>query len=62
MSPRAAWNWTFTGWVLFTVSAAFFTVGAVRDGGLIELAASLSFLLACVMFIIPAIADRPRDD
>jgi len=53
---------TFAGWVLFTVSAAFFTVGALRDGGLIELVASLTFLLACVVFMVPAIMNRPRSD
>lgn len=50
------------GWILFTVSAVFFTVGAVRDGGAVELVASSTFLLACVLFVVPAVANRPRDD
>ncbi|MDX2381437.1 MAG: hypothetical protein QNM02_16960 [Acidimicrobiia bacterium] len=62
LGPRSSWRLTFAGWVLFTVSAAFFTVGALRDGGLIELVASLTFLLACVVFMVPAIMNRPRSD
>lgn len=48
------------GWVLFTVSAVFFTVGAVRDGGAVELVASLTFLVACALFLVPAVMNRPR--
>ena len=62
MSPRSAWTLTFFGWVLFTVSAIFFCVGAVRDGGIIELVASWSFLLACVVFMVPVVMNRPRRD
>lgn len=47
---------------MFTVSAIFFCVAAVRDGGLIGLAASSSFLVACVVFIVPAVLNRPRSD
>ncbi len=48
------------GWVLFTVSALFFVVSALRSGGPVEMLASVTFLLACLLFMIPAIADRPR--
>lgn len=60
MSPRTRWTLTFVGWLLFSVSAIFFTVGAARSGSLIELAASLSFLFACGMFIVPVVVERPR--
>ncbi len=53
---------TFVGWLLFTVSAVFFSVGAIRDGGVIELVASLAFLLACVVFLVPNVVNRPRRD
>lgn len=60
MSARQSWTLTVAGWVLFMVSAIFFTVGAVRDGRVIELVASLSFLLACVLFMVPVILNRPH--
>ncbi len=60
MSPRATWVLTFLGWVFFTLSAVFFTVGAARSGSVVELVASLWFLAACVLFMIPAIVNRPR--
>jgi hypothetical protein len=47
------------GWALFTVSAIFFTIGALRSGGIIELIASGTFLLACLVFIVPAFGQRP---
>ncbi len=61
MNARSTWILTFIGWLLFTVSAAFFTVSAARNGDLLDLLASLAFLLACVMFIVPAWANRPGD-
>ena len=60
MRPRSSWNLTVVGWVLFTVSAVCFTVQALRAGSVIGLVASLSFLLACLVFMVPVIADRPR--
>lgn len=50
------------GWLLFTVSAVFFMIGAMRSGGLVELIASATFLLACLVFIAPAMAQRPEAD
>lgn len=49
------------GWVLFTVSAVCFSIEAARDGSVVGLLASLSFLLACIVFMVPVISDRPRD-
>ena len=62
LNPRSSWTLTFVGWVLFTVSAVFFTAGALRDGNVTDVLASLSFLLACVLFMVPAILNRPRSD
>ena len=60
MSPSRGWAITFVGWVLFTLSAVFFTVAAARSGGLVELVASASFLAGCLVFIVAVVADRPR--
>ena len=59
LSPRSTWYLTFGGWLLFTVSAIFFSVEAVRSGSVIAVLASLSFLVACFLFIIPAVLNRP---
>lgn len=61
MHPRSSWKLTVVGWGLFTVSAVCFTIEAARAGSVIGLVASLCFLLACVVFMVPVIADRPRD-
>ncbi|NNE12918.1 MAG: hypothetical protein HKN41_11825, partial [Ilumatobacter sp.] len=57
-----AWVWQVVGWGLFTVSAIGFTIAAVRDRGVVEIVASVAFLLACIVFVVPAIANRPRRD
>ncbi len=62
LGPRSSWILIVLGWALFTVSAVFFTLGAVRDGSVIGLVASLSFLLGCVVLMLPAVFDRPRGD
>ncbi len=59
MSPQTSWTLTLAGWVLFTVSALFFVVSSLRNGGPVEMLASATFLLACLLFMIPAIDDRP---
>lgn len=59
MSPRTVWSFNFTGWVLFTVSAMFFTLGAWKARDMIGLIASLAFLVACVCFIVPVWRHRP---
>ena len=62
LSPRASWNYTLVGWVLFTVSAACFTAEAVRSGGALYLVASVTFLLACLVFMVPVLLNRPGND
>ncbi|MGA7759161.1 MAG: hypothetical protein WBL31_16175 [Ilumatobacteraceae bacterium] len=62
LSPRSTWYLTVGGWLLFTVSATCFSVEALRDGSVLAIVASLSFLVACFMFIVPAILGRPRND
>lgn len=59
MRPRTVWAFNFTGWVLFTVSAVFFLWGTWRVGDTIGILASLAFLIACIVFMIPAWIHRP---
>ena len=41
------------GWILFVVCAGFFIASSVRSGDGLALAASIIFLLACLLFIVP---------
>lgn len=59
MAPRTVWTFNFTGWILFTVSALFFTWGTWKAGDMIGLIVSLAFLIACIAFIIPVWVHRP---
>ena len=49
------------GWILFIVSAAFFTWASWRAGDLLALAGSIFFLLACLVFLIPLHGHRVPD-
>ena len=59
MAPRTVWTFNFSGWILFTVSAVFFLWGTWRAGDVIGIIASLAFLIACILFIIPVWLYRP---
>ncbi len=59
MSPRKVWAFNFTGWVLFTLSALAFLWGTARAGDTIGIVASLLFLVACIVFLVPVWANRP---
>jgi hypothetical protein len=41
------------GWILFIVSAVFFTWASWRDGDPLALSGSLFFLFACLVFLVP---------
>lgn len=41
------------GWLLFIISAVFFTVSSLRSGDLLALGGSLFFLVACFFFLAP---------
>jgi hypothetical protein len=60
MTVRRAWMFDFAGWLLFTASALFFVWSSARAGDAIGLIASIFFLLACIAFMVPAWAKRPR--
>ena len=62
MSPRSEWRFNLTGWLFFTVSAVFFTWAAARAGDGISVIASLLFLIACLVFLVPVWRLRPPPD
>lgn len=56
------------GWVLFFVCAVLFTISGIINGDIIVFAGSVTFLVACVVFMIPLYrrvkqerADRERE-
>ena len=46
------------GWLLFLISAVFFTVAGIRDGDMLMTLGGLFFLLACIVFLIPFLWPR----
>jgi len=52
MTPRNEWRYNFTGWLLFNVSA----------GDRVYIIASLFFLIACLVFLVPVWRLRPPRD
>ncbi len=59
MSPRTVWCYNFAGWILFTLSALAFLCGALRSGDITGTIASILFLIACLVFLIPVWIHRP---
>jgi hypothetical protein len=43
------------GWILFVICAVLFILAGVRVGDWLTIAASLVFLLACVVFLVPLV-------
>ncbi len=46
------------GWLLFVLSALFFTAAAWRAGDMLALAGALAFLVACFFFLQPLFTRR----
>ncbi len=59
IGDRPTWWLNFSGWILFTISAACFTYIAIDSESVVAIVASVTFLAACVLFIIPVIVNRP---
>jgi len=53
MDPRKEHRINLAGWVLFVISALFFTATSLRAGDMLGLMGSLFFLVACFVFLIP---------
>ena len=48
------------GWILFILCAVFFIASGVRNGDMLSVIASLIFLIACFVFLIPLVRPRGR--
>ena len=59
MSARSEWHYNFAGWVLFTFSALAFTWTTWRFEDWVGVGASLLFLIACLVFMVPVWRRRP---
>lgn len=62
MTPRKEWWFYITGWLLFIGSAAFFIWSAARADDWISMIASVLFLIACFVFLVPIWRLRPPRD
>jgi hypothetical protein len=60
MIPRRQWKFTLCGWLLFIVSAVFFMLAALWSGDPLGLLGGLFFFVACIVFLVPLLASRPR--
>ena len=60
MPDHTAWKFNFTGWVLFTVSAVLFLWTTWQAADMIGILASVAFLVACIVFMVPAWRNRPN--
>lgn len=58
-SQKKSRKFELWGWLLFVVSALFFTLASLRTGDVIGLLGGIFFLLACLVFLV---AFRERDD
>ena len=45
----------FLGWVVFVICAVLFIASSLKSGDILMLVASIVFLAACIIFIIPLI-------
>ena len=43
------------GWILFVICGALFTIAGVRAEDIVTIAASIIFLIACVVFMVPLV-------
>jgi len=50
------------GWVLFVICSLLFTLAGVRAQDSLTIAGSVTFFLACLVFIIPLVKAIRNDD
>ncbi len=48
------------GWVLFVLCAVFFIASSLKNEDILGLVASIIFLIACFVFIIPLVMNSRR--
>ena len=60
MSRESKFN--LWGWLLFIVCAIFFIASATISGDILYLIGSIVFLFACLIFILPLVIKRIKDE
>lgn len=60
MSSRSIRRTHLAGWLLFTLSAALFTLDSIRNGAVLLTVASIAFLVACFVFLAPLMSGDPE--
>ena len=60
MSDLLKLRFELAGWILFVLSAGFFTLSSVKAGDPAAIAGSLLFLVACLVFMRPLISSLAR--
>lgn len=55
-------NFNLWGWLLFLICAIFFIASAVINGDILYLIGSIVFLFACLIFILPLVIKRNKDE
>ncbi len=60
MSRESKFN--LWGWLLFIVCAIFFIASATINGDILYLIGSIVFLFACLIFILPLVIKRIKDE
>lgn len=53
MNAKTQHRFQVVGWALFIACAFMFIVDSLQNGSLLMVIASITFLIACIFFIIP---------
>ncbi len=57
MPPPLHHRFQLWGWILFVFSALAFIASSLRAGDILSLLGGLLFLVACIVFLIPLLAE-----
>ena len=62
MTAKMKFRFELGGWLLFTLSAAFFTLSSLKSGDHAAVAGSVLFFVACLVFLRPLLAAQNSAD
>jgi predicted membrane channel-forming protein YqfA (hemolysin III family) len=51
----------FLGWILFILCAVLYTASSIRNHDVLAIAASILFLVGCVVFMIPLVTTMMQE-
>ena len=60
MNPAMRRKTELSGWLIFVISAGFYTWAGIRAGDLVSTLGGVFFLLACLVFLVAFLPERPR--